>query len=109
MKGATINAGDLRDRVVIEYRRLGQNQLGEAEESWKPVAKVWANVEPLSGREYFLAQQVQAETTHSVEMRFRPGLNASEYRLKIGATTLNILSAIDVENLGVKHVLMCKG
>ncbi|TGE33172.1 phage head closure protein [Desulfosporosinus sp. Sb-LF] len=36
---------------------------------------IWASIEPLSGREYYAAQQVNAEITHRIKIRYRAQTN----------------------------------
>jgi SPP1 family predicted phage head-tail adaptor len=57
---------------------------------------VFANVQPLSGRELLLAAQTQAETTHKITIRYRPGLT-THFRIKFGTRIFRILSIINSE------------
>jgi len=41
------------------------------------VVTAWSKVEPLQGREYFAAQQMQAVTNHRVTIRYRAGVLAT--------------------------------
>lgn len=56
----------------------------DRDEDWELVVTRWASVEPLTGNELWRAQQVQADLTHEVVMRYVPDLT-SRYRLKWGA------------------------
>lgn len=60
-------AGDLRERVSIEQRAESLDGIGENQGAWSTLATVWANAEPLRGREYFAAGQQQ----QTVDVRFR--------------------------------------
>jgi SPP1 family predicted phage head-tail adaptor len=98
----------MRDQVVIQSRTIAQDGYGAPVPTWSDVGDpVWANVEPLTGREAWQAQQVRPDLTHRVTMRFYSGLT-TKHRLKIGSRILNIESAVDVESRGREHVLMCK-
>lgn len=57
--------------------------------TWAQVSRPWASVEWLSGREMYLAQQVQPEVSTRVTIRYRTGVQ-TEQRLLVGmdATTL---------------------
>jgi SPP1 family predicted phage head-tail adaptor len=67
-------AGRLRHRVTIEHKVKTYNEFNEEIEEWKPFATVMAGVEPLRGREYLAAQQMQAVVDHRVVMRWRNGV-----------------------------------
>jgi SPP1 family predicted phage head-tail adaptor len=70
----TCEAGRLRHRVTIEQLTAAQNTFGEEEPRWQSVTTRWASIAPLSGRELFTAQQVYAEATHGVRLRYLAGL-----------------------------------
>lgn len=71
-----MRAGRLRHRVRLQRRVETQQATGEITWSWADLAEVWASVEPVAGREYFAAAQVQSEITTRIRIRYRPGLNA---------------------------------
>lgn len=65
-----MRAGQLRHRVHIERdTATTQGDEGHTTESWTFVAKRWAKIEPLSGRELWDARQLQPQTTHKITMR----------------------------------------
>lgn len=69
-----MRAGDLRHRVTIQQLSALSDGMGGVRETWQDVATVWAAVEPMEGRERYEAQQIQAELTHRVRLRYRPGI-----------------------------------
>lgn len=74
-----IRAGRLNRLVTLQQRAAGSPQqfaTGEPDETWVDVAQVWASVEPLVGREFYEAQQVQSSVTAKLRLRWRPGVNA---------------------------------
>lgn len=89
-----IEAGRLRHRVTIERANETQDGLGQAVSTWVAFAqRVPALVEELSGRELWNAQQIQADLTMSVSLRWLDGVK-SKMRLiwhdKAGDRTLSI-------------------
>lgn len=66
-----IAAGDLRERITLQARAAGQDSLGAPNGAWADVATVWAKAEPLTGREYFAAGQMQAATDVRFTIRYR--------------------------------------
>lgn len=101
--------GPLRNRITLESRTVDRTTagFGEPTENWTTLATVWASVEPLSGEEFFQAQQENAEVTHRVRLRFRSGITP-KHRLKVGTRILDIVSVIDPEERGLELELLCR-
>lgn len=76
-----MRAGTLRNRVVLQSRTETQGSTGEVTWTWADVDEVWAAIEPISGREYFAAQQVQSSTDTRIRIRYRHGVT-SKMRVK---------------------------
>ena len=102
-----MKAGALRHQVTIQRLTITQGSAGEVIETWSDVATVYAAVEPLSGREYWQAQQVAAETSIRVRIRYRAGLETT-MRVIHDDRTLEILSIVDPEERHRELQLMCR-
>lgn len=75
----SIRAGRLNRLVTLQQKATGspaQFATGELDEVWVDVAQVWASVEPLVGREFYEAQQIQSSVTAKIRIRWRPGVDA---------------------------------
>lgn len=101
-----MNAGKLRHRVTIQQLVKTDDGYGGIVETWQDVATVWAAVEPLRGNERYRAQQVQAELTHKVIMRYRAGIKP-QMRLLYGNRIFEIEAVIDVEERHKWIELLC--
>ena len=67
----SINAGNLRHKVTILKRTAGSNdEYGGATYTWSEHSTQHAMVAPFRGDERFVAQQVQAEISHQVTIRY---------------------------------------
>ncbi|BER92691.1 phage head closure protein [Atrimonas thermophila] len=66
--------GELRHRVTIQRLNRVPDGMGGYEEQWQDVVSLWAKVEPLKGRERFVAQQAQSEVTHRITTRYYSGI-----------------------------------
>lgn len=65
---------------------------GDLEQTWVTVAMVWARVRPLTGREYWEAQQVRGTANVRVELRFRDDLDPTwRFSNDDGTRLLNIV------------------
>lgn len=72
-----MQAGKLRHRGDIQLKPATQDEYGEPSSNYQTV---WPNVpfalEPLSGREFFAAQAINAEINAKITIRWRPGITA---------------------------------
>lgn len=101
-----MRAGELRTRGVIESPVEAPNDTGEPMTTWAPYAVAWADVEALSGREQFTAQQDASLIQYKVTMRYVAGVTAA-MRFRIGLKVLDIEAVMDVEERGETTVLHC--
>ncbi len=105
---ARIAAGKLDQQITIQ-RPVEANFDGDVRETWETVyADIWASVEPLSGREFRAAGEPRAELTHTVQIRYRTGLD-SRCRITWGGKTLQLIAPpIDVDAAGVVLEMACR-
>ena len=99
-----MNAGKLRDRVILQSREAGADALGQPLEDWVYVAKLWANVRFLSGVEAIKSGAETATAKASVLIRRRDVTTA--HRLLIAGKPYDItavLPAPDHVDLTVKE------
>ncbi len=103
-----MRTGLLRHRVTIQKPiSTAKGDDGAPIITWEKVLDTWASVEPLSGREYFDAQQVNADVTHKASMRYRSGID-STMRILLGSRLLLILAVLNTEERSRELVLMCR-
>lgn len=107
-----MNSRSLRDRVIIEQRaddpevEADRNELNELVSRWAAVAECWANVEGLSGREFWSSQQSQSAVSHTVTIRYR-GWLTTRHRLRWDGRTLNIESMVNPDGKKVFLEIRC--
>lgn len=99
-----MKAGVLRDRITIqEQTRTPDGRGGYVLGAWGNVtnmARIPAEVAPLSGDERIQAMQVQSGVGYEVRIRYRAGVHASQRALwhaKGGDRTLHMVGAPVVE------------
>lgn len=66
-----MNIGKLDCRVTIQQKSSSLNALGEEVAVWTDLATVWAQVNPLRGKEFFAARETQSSAEVRFYMRFR--------------------------------------
>lgn len=102
-----MRAGRLRHRVVIQTATEAQDTAGEAIKTWTDAMTTWASVEPLSGRELLRAQEVNAESTIRVRMRYNTHVSQTARLLVDSTRILDINSVINTREIGRELELLC--
>ena len=102
-----MRAGRLRHQVTIQGLTTAPDAYGDIVETWTDTATVWAEVVPLSGKEYYAARQVSAEVDVRVTIRYRTGIKPA-MRVKYGTSLLDIQSVIDVGGRKDELQLLCR-
>lgn len=103
-----MKAGPLRRRIALESPvRAPRDSMGGEALSWVTEAVVPASIEPLIGREYFQAEQVQSEVEVRFRIRWFNGIKP-EWRIVFEDTYYDIVSIIDYRMQHVEMVLMAK-
>ena len=98
--------GELRQRVVLQLKEIAEDELKQQYEVWTDAATVWASVEPLSGREYFTAGQVNSEISVKVTIRYRKDITP-DMRVVFGGKVYETLSVINPKERCETLIMMC--
>lgn len=93
-----LRAGDLDRRIVIERPTNEQGAAGGVDPTWSTFAEVWAQKEPLLGRKYFAAQQVNAQVDTIFRIRWIDGVDQT-MRLIEKSTGL-VFDIMSVQEIG---------
>lgn len=103
-----MDIGKLRHRLKIYNKgTITRNGTGEEIPAYDAlVATVWGAVEPLSGREFLEATQVQADVTFRIRIRYRNDLRP-EMRVVEGSHTYQIEAVLDQFGERKELHLMC--
>ena len=102
-----MRTGRLRHRVKIQHYTESQNAFGEATKNWTDYATVWAAVEPVKGREFWESQQINAEITTKVTMRYLAGVKP-KMRILYDTRIFEIDSVINVDERNRELQLLVK-
>jgi SPP1 family predicted phage head-tail adaptor len=99
----------LRHQVQIQQLIEVSDTFGGAgTQQWQtvPGGLVWGAVEPASVREYITAQQMAAEATTTIRIRYHPGITP-KMRVLYGTRTYDIQGIIDVDERHIEMRLIC--
>lgn len=100
-------AGAMDQRITFQRRAAGQNALGEADGDWQDVASCWAQAQPLRGREFFAAGQMQQATDVRFRIRYRTDITHEMRVVWKGLPHELAGPPIDVDGGGHTLELMC--
>ena len=106
----SIRSGQLTRRLRIQSRSSAQDSFGGPQLSWGDVATVWADIQPLSGRELESAQRLASEITHQIIVRYQPILADTRvvagYRALYKARIFNIHACMNENERNAVVVLL---
>lgn len=91
-----MRAGRLRHLIIIERPSETQGTTGEMVPSWSSFATVWGSVEPLRGREFWSAKEMQAQIDTRIRIRYLAGVTP-KMRVLYGERVYLIYAVIDPE------------
>lgn len=105
-----MEAGRLRHRIEIDSKVSAQDATGDPVPTWVPWAtRVPAEIAAFSGREFFGMNQILAQATAKITIRYRPGIDATmRIRHTVGGVEVvyNILGVLPDNESGVDSITM---
>ena len=103
-----MQSGKLNQRIALRQRSTAvSSDLGEPAGAWTTVATVWAQAQPLRGREFFASGQMQQTLDVRFRIRWRAGVG-SEMRVQWRGDDYEIVGEpIGVDGARVTLELMC--
>lgn len=106
-----IDPGKMRHRITFQRFSGALDDFGDPlqtdDANWADAATMWAAIDPISGREFYAAEQSQSEVSHKIRCRYRTGLDTA-MRITYGKRRFKIISLIDWEDRHESLLLMCK-
>ena len=102
-----MNIGRMNKRVEIQTKQTVRDAAGGAVHTWVTDDTVWANISPATGRELYAGEQVRAEVSHKVTMRYYDGLTTAN-RLLFGSRVFDINFIKNVDERNRVFELLCK-
>jgi SPP1 family predicted phage head-tail adaptor len=106
-KSSLPEVGELRSRLTFQVANEIDDGYGGKQVEWADRFNAWAYIEPLSGREYFDAMQIQTEISHRVIVRYRNDITP-DMRIKYGGRILEIEAVIDIGNQHRFLEILCR-
>lgn len=107
MSTRRLNAGRLDQRITLQQPNASVDALGQRVETWADVAELWARAQPLRGREFFAAGQVQSEASVKFTIRWREGVAGHMRVVWRGVPHAIVAEPMDVDGQRVELELLC--
>ncbi len=102
-----MHAGDLNQLVTLQQPSTSVDALGQRVLGWADVATVWARAQPLRGREFFAAGQVQSEASVKFTLRWLAGVTGQMRVVWRGLPHAIVAEPMDVDGRQRWLELMC--
>jgi len=102
-----MQSGKLKHRITIQSKGVARDSFGSEVVTWITEKTVWASIEPIAGREFFLAHQMQANVDHRIRIRYYDGIRV-DWRILFGTRIFDIKSIINLQEQNNEMILMAK-
>ena len=73
-----MNPGRMNKLIQIQAKSKDQDAAGQPLEVFVLVADLWAEINPLIGKELLLAGEIGSEVTHNVTIRYKPNIRPDQ-------------------------------
>ena len=104
-------SGNFNRRITIEKIKDDHGEVDlTVDGSWETHAVRWAEIQTKGGREFWRVDKIEAEVSHLIRVPY-DRLTAAvtpEMRIKFMSRTINIVSAINVDEMREKIEMQCK-
>lgn len=65
-----VNIGKLKHRITLQTMSSKVDAYGERVDEWVDVKTVWADISPISGKQFYTAKQINSEISHNIYIRY---------------------------------------
>lgn len=101
-----INPGRLNKKISIKKEVSISDGGGGQKTDYELIANTWASINTLSGREFWQAQQMQAEVSHKVTIRYRKEIERTQV-VFYGERKFDIQYIFNPEEANLKLEMYC--
>lgn len=102
-----MRSGELRHKVTLQSKAITRDVTGGEVITWSDESAVRASVEPLRGREFFSAQEVQSEINIRFCIRYVAEITTA-WRVLWETRPYDIIEIIDVDGLHIEQQIMAR-
>lgn len=102
-----MEAGRLIHRITIQSVTQGVDAYGGVTETFSDFVTVMADIRFITGREYFMANQVNSNAEYKMNTHWYAGIN-NKMKVKFGTRKFDILSVYNVDEMNRELIIVCK-
>lgn len=103
-----MEAGKLRHRLILQQDSgTTQDASGQTTSNWTEVLTVWADIQPTGGVERFRGNQMQADTTHLISIRYLDAVT-TQMRGVFKGRTLEFVNVLNVGERNIELLIQAK-
>lgn len=104
-----VASGKLCHKVQLQEQQITQDPVtGEMLTTWVTIAQPWAEIVPMSGREFMAAGAEQSEVRGRIVIRYRDDVDAS-MRVVYRGKYYNIFAVLPDAESGREHLTLMTG
>lgn len=96
--------GRFRNRIEIQQNSIKEDEYANSLDDWQTIHTVWADITPVSGREYFAALQETSEVTVKIYIRYLEDVTA-KMRVKHGEHIYDIIDVLSNRMEGICTIM----
>ena len=100
-----MKVGRMRYRIKIQSPSDETDIYANPKDEWTVFKEVWADIVPVSGREYFAAQQAMSETQLKIYIRYLEGIT-QKMRIMHGDVAYEILTVLGDKRSGMLTLMV---
>ena len=102
-----MRSGNLKSKIIIQ-EHIEENVGGAPVYTWVDFLTTYSSIVPRRGREVYTSEETYASMTHTISMRYKPGIT-SAMRVKFGELYFEIIAPpVDVRFLNKTIELYCR-
>jgi SPP1 family predicted phage head-tail adaptor len=98
-----MRSGALRQKGMLQDRSASRDSLGGQNLAWIDVAPVRFALQPQGGREFNTADAVRNQSTFTIMMRFRRGMNETMRIVGQGAIAGRVFNFVNINDVDERH------
>lgn len=98
-------AGKLNHRISLQSLETSQDSAGDTVEDWIPQGDVWAEVAPVSAREFVSAAAMQSKVVARITIRYRADVQAN-WRIQFRNRYYNIEGVLPDTVSGLEYMTL---
>ncbi|KKN41060.1 hypothetical protein LCGC14_0727100 [marine sediment metagenome] len=99
--------GKRQKRVKVQSKQTVRDAAGGAVHTWVTDDTIWAHIAPATGKELYAGEQVKAEVTHKITIRYYSAMTTVK-RLLFGTRIFDVNFIKNIDERNEYQEMLCK-